>query len=53
MKTPEDFGGWTGVLTTGMVIVSVMFAALGFYGYLTFGNEIQGSITLNLPTSHW
>jgi proton-coupled amino acid transporter len=23
MKTPEDFGGWNGVLNTGMIIVSI------------------------------
>ncbi|XP_072938749.1 proton-coupled amino acid transporter-like protein pathetic [Epargyreus clarus] len=49
MKTPEDFGGWTGVLNTGMVIVAVLYTAIGFFGYLQYGEHVLGSITLNLP----
>ncbi|XP_030032127.1 proton-coupled amino acid transporter-like protein pathetic isoform X2 [Manduca sexta] len=51
MKTPEDFGGWTGVLNTGMVIVGALYTAVGFFGYLKYGNHVQGSITLNLPNT--
>lgn len=49
MKTPEDFGGWTGVLNTCMVIVTCGYAAIGFYGYLQAGADVRPSITLNLP----
>lgn len=49
MKTPEDFGGWTGVLNTGMVIVAALYTAIGFFGYLKYGDHVSGSITLNLP----
>ena len=50
MKTPEDFGGLTGVLNTGMVIVACLYTAVGFFGYLRYGDHMkQGSITLNLP----
>ncbi|XP_047530703.1 proton-coupled amino acid transporter-like protein pathetic isoform X2 [Vanessa atalanta] len=49
MKTPEDFGGWTGVLNTGMVIVAALYTAIGFFGYLKYGAAVSGSITLNLP----
>ncbi|XP_068632396.1 proton-coupled amino acid transporter-like protein pathetic [Battus philenor] len=49
MKTPEAFGGWNGVLNTGMVIVAVLYTAIGFFGYLKYGNHVHGSITLNLP----
>ncbi|XP_058453899.1 proton-coupled amino acid transporter-like protein CG1139 isoform X2 [Malaya genurostris] len=49
MKTPEDFGGMTGVLNTGMVIVACLYTAVGFFGYLKYGENVQGSITLNLP----
>ncbi|XP_045768177.1 proton-coupled amino acid transporter 4 [Maniola jurtina] len=50
MKTPEDFGGWTGVLNTGMVIVAALYTAIGFFGYLRYGERVLGSITLNLPS---
>ena len=49
MKTPEAFGGWCGVINLGMTIATVFYAAVGFYGYLKFGDEVQDSITLNLP----
>ncbi|XP_055386340.1 proton-coupled amino acid transporter-like protein CG1139 isoform X2 [Condylostylus longicornis] len=49
MKTPEDFGGWTGVLNTGMVIVACLYTSVGFFGYLKYGENVRGSITLNLP----
>lgn len=50
MRTPQDFGGLTGVLNTGMVIVTCLYTAVGFYGYLKYGDlAVQGSITLYLP----
>jgi len=50
MRNPQDFGGWTGVLNTGMVIVASLYTAVGFFGYLKYGDAVkEGSITLNLP----
>ncbi|KAM7354296.1 proton-coupled amino acid transporter-like protein acs isoform 2-T2 [Cochliomyia hominivorax] len=49
MKTPENFGGTTGVLNTGMVIVACLYTSVGFFGYLKYGDCVKGSITLNLP----
>lgn len=50
METPEDFGGLTGVLNTGMVIVACLYTGVGFFGYLRYGDHMKrGSITLNLP----
>lgn len=49
MRTPEDFGGMTGVLNTGMVIVACLYTSVGFFGYLKYGESVKGSITLNLP----
>ena len=51
MKNPSRMKGWTGVLNTGMVFVACLYVAVGFYGYLRYGEAVygQGSITLNLP----
>lgn len=52
MNKPWHFGGWTGVLNLRMTIVTLLYAAIGFFGYLKFGNDAKGSITLNLPDDH-
>uniref|UniRef100_A0A2P2I7U1 Proton-coupled amino acid transporter 4-like n=1 Tax=Hirondellea gigas TaxID=1518452 RepID=A0A2P2I7U1_9CRUS len=49
MKYPDHFGGSLGVLNCGMVAVVTIFAAVGYFGYLQYGAEVEGSITLNLP----
>ncbi|XP_022235220.1 proton-coupled amino acid transporter 1-like [Limulus polyphemus] len=49
MQTPQDFGGCNGVLNTGMIIVCCFYVAVGFFGYLKFGKDVKGSVTLNLP----
>ena len=45
-EKPEDFPK---VLNAGMVLVTVLYVSMGILGYLTFGDEICGSVTLNLP----
>ncbi|XP_059468908.1 proton-coupled amino acid transporter-like protein CG1139 [Neocloeon triangulifer] len=50
MKTPQHFIGCPGVLNIGMTVVVTLYSAVGFFGYLKYGEETQGSITLNLPT---
>ncbi|KAK9507280.1 hypothetical protein O3M35_007175 [Rhynocoris fuscipes] len=54
MMTPEDFGGLTGVLNTGMVIVACLYTAVGFFGYLRYGDHMKpGSITFNIPLNEF
>ena len=50
MKEPSHLPGWRGVLNTGMVLVACLYLAMGFYGYIKYGPEVQGIITLNLPS---
>ncbi|KAL1489695.1 hypothetical protein ABEB36_013635 [Hypothenemus hampei] len=50
MKNPQDFGGWNGVLNRGMIIVGILYIAVGFFGYLKYGDRaVLGSVTLLLP----
>lgn len=49
MKTPGALVGTFGVLNTGMVIVACLYTAMGFFGYLKYGDKVSGSITLDLP----
>ncbi|XP_065056336.1 proton-coupled amino acid transporter 1-like [Rhopilema esculentum] len=46
MRKPKDFF-W--VLDFSMGFVALLYITMGFFGYLTFGKDIKGSVTLNLP----
>ena len=49
MKKPEQFLGCPGVIYTAMAVVVALYASIGFFGYLKYGDEVkEGSITLNL-----
>ncbi|CAH0392886.1 unnamed protein product [Bemisia tabaci] len=46
MKSPEHMRGYVGILNTGMVIVTCLYTAVGFFGYLKYGDAAtRGSIT--------
>ncbi|XP_058449866.1 proton-coupled amino acid transporter-like protein CG1139 [Malaya genurostris] len=49
MKTPKKFGGNFGVLNKAMVLIVFLYIGMGFFGYLNYGADSKGSITLNLP----
>lgn len=49
MRTPQNFIGICGVLNQGMGGVTLVYILLGFFGYVKYGTEAEGSITLNLP----
>lgn len=51
MKTPKYFGGSFGVLNRAMVVIVFLYVGMGLFGYLKFGDDILGSITLNLPAT--
>ncbi|VDP10305.1 unnamed protein product [Soboliphyme baturini] len=48
-KFPGDFITWNGVVNTGSAVVTILYLAVGFYGYIRFGSNVAPSITLNLP----
>lgn len=49
MKTPKSFGGPVGVLNQAMVSIIFLYVGMGFFGYLKYGADSKGSITLNIP----
>ena len=53
MKNPQAFLPWNGVLNTAMVISCCFYLAVGFFGFLKYGKDCAGSITLNLPADSW
>ncbi|XP_069754253.1 proton-coupled amino acid transporter 1 isoform X2 [Narcine bancroftii] len=46
MQKPQKFPA---IMCCAMVIVTTLYISLGVLGYICFGDEIKGSITLNLP----
>ncbi|XP_068627895.1 proton-coupled amino acid transporter-like protein CG1139 [Battus philenor] len=49
MTKPHHFLGCPGVLNIAMSAVAVLYGFVGFAGYLNYGEEARGSLTLNLP----
>ncbi|XP_064291987.1 proton-coupled amino acid transporter-like protein pathetic isoform X2 [Plodia interpunctella] len=49
MIKPQHFLGCPGVLNIAMTTVVALYGFVGFSGYLKYGDEARGSLTLNLP----
>lgn len=49
MKNPEHFITKLGILNIAMFIVVVLYSVIGILGYIRFGEEVLGSVSLNLP----
>ncbi|KAF5299700.1 hypothetical protein FQA39_LY11495 [Lamprigera yunnana] len=49
MKKPSQFNRSFGVLNVGITMVIVLYVVLGLMAYLKYGNDIHGSVTLDLP----
>lgn len=52
MKTPQHFTGCPGVLNIAMAVVVTLYAVIGFFGYLKYGDEVKGTVTLNILESN-
>ncbi len=52
MKNPQHFLGCKpGILNIAMISIVVLYTVIGFFGFVKFGYDIKGSITLNLDTN--
>lgn len=52
MEHKSFFTPLNGVLNTAMILVTVMYYSIGFFGYLKYGKDCDASITLNLPVEN-
>ncbi|KAJ8727096.1 hypothetical protein PYW08_015493 [Mythimna loreyi] len=50
MAQPKHFLGCPGVLNITMAVVVLLYMFMGFLGYVRYGDDAKGSITLNLDT---
>jgi proton-coupled amino acid transporter len=41
MRRPWDFKGWTGILNTGMSIVTCIYIAMGFFGKIELSSALR------------
>jgi proton-coupled amino acid transporter len=49
MKKPEQFTSIFGILNVGLFIITVVFILMGSVTYMKYGEDVKGSISLNLP----
>lgn len=52
MEQKQYFSPVNGVLNTAMMLVTIMYYSIGFFGYLKYGEDAKASITLNLPVEN-
>ncbi|KAI5701264.1 hypothetical protein M8J76_003851 [Diaphorina citri] len=48
MKKKKNFNSSFGVLNMGSILIIALMLSMGFFGYLKYGENVKGSITLNL-----
>ncbi|XP_055913604.1 proton-coupled amino acid transporter 1 isoform X2 [Eupeodes corollae] len=53
MKKPDGFNSRFGVLNVTLVLITALFIFTGFIGYLKWGEDVAGSLTLNLDVTDW
>lgn len=49
MRKPEQFIMKAGVLNIGIAFVVFLYFTVGFVAYWKYGDDIKGSVFLNMP----
>ncbi|XP_017058853.1 glutamate transporter polyphemus-like isoform X2 [Drosophila ficusphila] len=50
MEKPQHYIGWFGVLDKAIVLVLISYIFVAIMGYWRYGEEIQDSLSLNIPS---
>lgn len=53
MKEPKNFSRPYGVLNVGVLILTTLIITFGFFGYWQYGDEVESSLTQNLPADDY
>lgn len=53
MRNPKAFGGPFGVLNRAMFPIVVLFVCVGLFGYLQYGEDVNATVTINLPQDEY
>jgi solute carrier family 36 (proton-coupled amino acid transporter) len=53
MKDKAALPGLNGVLSTTLLIATILYTALGFYGYMCFGDDVKDTIIYSMPMEPW
>lgn len=51
MKTPGQFLSAFGVVNAALTVLTASYVIIGFFGFWKYGEDVVGSITLNLPAA--
>ncbi|XP_055592555.1 proton-coupled amino acid transporter-like protein CG1139 [Uranotaenia lowii] len=51
MKHPEHMRSPLGVINSAISFLTILYSIMGFVGYAQYGEEVKGSVTLNLPSN--
>lgn len=49
MKNPSHLTHSPGLIYVGMIFTMTINLIMGFFGYLKYGSDVKGVISLNLP----
>lgn len=52
MKKKKNFTSTFGVLNVGSILMILLLLSMGFFGYLKFGENVKGSITLSISEQY-
>ncbi|KAG8263318.1 proton-coupled amino acid transporter-like protein CG1139 [Homalodisca vitripennis] len=54
MEKPQHFLGTKGIFPLGLMIVAALYAVVGFFGYVKYGNAgVRETIFASLPKDEW